>query len=135
MLPFDLWKYIFEFLNGDILSQLRLKSVNKELHVLQITDLFNINRKYQMALTDDILKKISHVTLLYASRNLKITDNGIIHMYNLHTLNASDNSKLTDNGIQHMTNLHTLYAYHNKNITDNGIKHLTNLYNLCAYHN
>jgi hypothetical protein len=121
MLPFDIWYHIFHFLDGDLLSQLRIKTLHEELCVLHVTDLFNIELKYQRNLTNSILKNFRNVKLLDASIS-SITDKGIKHMM-LHTLNASGFSKITDEGIKHMM-LHTLNASGFSKITDEGIKHM-----------
>jgi hypothetical protein len=120
-IPFDIWSYIFNMLDGDILSQLRLRSVCKEFYQLQITDLHNIESKYKQRLNDKILKTFKHVKLLNISGNNNITDEGIKHMM-LHTFDPSGNRNITDNGIKHMM-LHTLSA-NVTNITDEGIKHM-----------
>jgi hypothetical protein len=122
MLLFDVWYHIFHLLDGDLLSQLRIKTLYKEICVLHVTDLYNIEYKYKMNLTDNILVNFRNVKLLYAGWNSKITDDGIKHMI-LHTLHASNNQKITDEGIKHMT-LHTLYVYFNYKITNEGIKHM-----------
>src|SRR3989339_235780 len=107
-IPFDIWLNIFSFFDGDIVSQLKMKLICKELNRLQITDLYNIEEKYKNALTDNILRNFKFVKILYASCNPNITDEGIKHM-NLHTLHASWNRSITNEGIRHM-NLHTLDA-------------------------
>jgi uncharacterized protein YneF (UPF0154 family) len=122
MLPFDIWYHIFHLLDGDLLSQLRIKTLYKEICVLHVTDLFNIEYKYKMNLTDNILVNFRNVKLLYTSCNPKITDEGIKHMM-LHILHAFCNSKITDEGIKHMM-LHTLHASWNPKIKDEGIKHM-----------
>ena len=152
-IPFDIWFNIFSLLDGDVVAQLKIKLICKELNRLQITDLYNIKPYIQETLNDNILKNFKFVKMLDASRNQKITDNGIQHMHlhtlhasynssitdngirqmNLHTLDASGNSKITDDGIKHM-HLHTLNASHNPSITDNGIRHM-NLHTLYASHN
>jgi hypothetical protein len=105
-IPFDIWYNIFHLFDGDIVTQLRIKSLCKELYALQVIDLFNIKFKYKSVLSDQILLTFKHVKLLNASQNSKITDKGIKHMMS-HTLNTSYNLNITDDGIKHM-NLHTL---------------------------
>jgi len=91
-LSYDCWYVIFHFLDGDILTQLRIRSTCKELNRLQITDLYNIDYKYKTKLSDDILKTFKYLKYLCSYGNNKITDEGIRHM-NLHTLDAYDNEK------------------------------------------
>jgi len=119
------WYYIFEFLHGDIVSQLNIKSSCKMLNTFEIIDLYEIDYKYKNKLNDKILSKFKFVKYLDASENKNITDNGIMHL-NLHTLNVESNSNITNNGIKHM-NLHTLYMADNIGITDAGIQHM-NIY-------
>jgi len=158
IITYDCWYHIFKLLDGDIVSQLKIKLLCKELNTLPIIDLFNIHNKYKCKLTDKILlqfqfvkyfdasgfsskitdKGIKHLTnlnTLDASENKKITDEGIKHLTNLHTLDASGNCGITDKGIKHLTNLHILYASGNEKITDEGIKYLTNLHTLYSFFN
>jgi len=71
ILTYDCWHYIFELLNGDIVSQLKIKSLCKELSILPITDLFNIDEKYKQKLNNDILSQFKFVRYLNAYNNKK----------------------------------------------------------------
>src|SRR5438445_3225410 len=149
-LPIELYQEILE--RSEFINQIRLTQLNKYLHInLKIYDFYNIQTKYILLLSDDILKNyryikklnaynitdkgISHInlhTLNAACYGCQITNNGILHM-NLHTLIATCNNNITDEGILHM-NLHTLDASYNPNITDEGIAHM-NLHTLNACSN
>ena len=102
--PFDIWNEIFEYLDQDILSQLRLRSVNKNTNQLKIVNFFIIDKKYLNKLNDKILKQYDYIKYLNASYNLKITDEGIKHMTHLHILNARFNEKITNEGSSHIPN-------------------------------
>ena len=100
MLPLDVYHYIFDILDGDIRTQLYLKSLAKEFNLLPVMDLFNIDDKYKCNLTDEILINFKFIKLLDGSGwDSKITNNGIKHMTSLHTLDASCNKNITDEGI------------------------------------
>ena len=124
--PIAIWNEVFEFLDQDILSQLRLKSVNKNTNRLRIINFCTIGNKYLNKLNDKILKQYDYIKYLNISCNKKITNEGIKYMTQLHSLNASRNEKITDEGIKHFIQLHELYASDNPNITDKGIIHIPN---------
>ena len=128
--PFDIWNEIFEYLDQDILSQLRLRSVNKNTNELKIVNFFIIDQKYLNKLNNKILKQYDYIKYLNVWNNPNITDEGIKHMTQLHSLDASWNEKITNEGIKHMTQLHSLNASYNEKITDEGIKHMTQLHSL-----
>ena len=104
--PIAIWNEVFEFLDQDILSQLRLRSVNKNTNRLRIVNFYIIDQKYLNKLNDKILKQYDYIKYLNASQNQNITNEGIKHMIQLHTLNALDNPNITDKGIKHMIHLH-----------------------------
>ena len=72
--PFDIWNEIFEYLDQDILSQLSLKSVNKNTNRLRIINFCTIGQKYLYKLDDKILKQYDYIKYLNASCNKKITN-------------------------------------------------------------
>jgi hypothetical protein len=110
------------------------------MHLLQIYDLYNIERKYLDLLNDKILLNYPFVKYLNASYNPTITnvnhmqnlseldascsginDIGIIKL-NLEKLNISRNNKISN--LNHMNKLVELDASGCSGIYDNGIKHL-----------
>ena len=80
--PIAIWNEVFEFLDQDILSQLRLKSVNKNTNRLRIINFCTIGNKYLNKLNDKILKQYDYIKYLNAWNNSKITDEGIKHIPN-----------------------------------------------------
>lgn len=116
----DIVDIVFSYLSFK--DQIQFLLVNKMCASCEITDLYHIPTKCQRKLTDEILRRYPHVTMLDASGNTMITDYGIRHMmHTLRVLDASWNDEITDYGIRHIP-LHTLYTSFNTMITDDGIR-------------
>lgn len=139
--PIELWMIIRDY--TDSLSQINLTMVCKFLNKnLQITDLYNIDPKYQELLTNDILKKYPYITKLKLRWNTSVTD--INHLSKLEILDATggwmqsiyvpdcgyclDEEEnlfnncggiciLSDKGIRKLTNLRNIDISCNRNIT------------------
>ena len=136
---FNLWYEIFQELDFKYKLCL-IFSTSHCKNSLHITNLFDIDKKYLMVLTNNILKWsiFEHVTDLYASSNKNITnvsflshlkmldasyDSGLgqdgITGLNLIGFAANDNSKICDMSFMH--NLKELYANYRCGIDQNGI--------------
>lgn len=120
-LPPEIWQIILE--KSDFCSQIRLTQVSQLNHCfLRITDFYNIDKKYLMRLTDNILKSYPYIKILDASNNPKITN--VNYLSKLEILYATLNCGINNTGIQNI-NLIKLYASFNYKITD--VKHMTKL--------
>ena len=62
-----IWNEVFEFLDQDILSQLKLKIVNKNTNRLRIINFCTIGNIYLNKLNDKILKQYDYIKYLNAS--------------------------------------------------------------------
>lgn len=126
----DIWSIIFPKL--DIKSQLLLRATCTFLYnELQITDLYNIDKKYVHRFTDEIIQQYPHLQLLDLCGNTVVTDVGLKNLTLLHTLDISYNDKITDDGIKDKQ-LHVLNVNGSKcKITDAGIQDMP-LYSLSA---
>ena len=92
--------------------------------MIQITDLYSINRKYTQKLDQQILCNYAHIIQLRLSGNTKVIN--LNHMKSLRVLDIYD-YVVGDNGIWDLK-LNELIADFNPKITTS--KHLTNYYHI-----
>jgi len=92
---------------------------------IQITDLYDVQRKYLRKLDDKILSNYKYVKRLNASNNKNITN--INHMTKLKELDASGGCGIDDKGISNL-NLEKLDICNNHKITN--VNHMSNLQEL-----
>lgn len=105
--PPELVYYIFDL--ADLPVKIALTQLNNYYHDnLQIIDFYDIDEKYRIMLTDDILQKYPYIKKLNAYNNLKITDEGLKYL-NLEMLNVSMKfssyetvRQITKDGLKHM---------------------------------
>lgn len=124
----DLWQHIFTYL--DLLCQLRLMSTNKFMYKnLKIFDMYNVTKKYKLALTNEILKqkKFKDIVSLDISGNNHVTD--INHLAKIKYLNMASYGMhgccvMQDSGI---VNLNPVELVITKNKFIHNIDHMTNL--------
>lgn len=85
-------------------------------------DLFSLNALGNIKITNEGIKNNGALTILDASYNENITDDGLKEL-DLEELNISFNNQVTGQGIKHM-NLEILIANECDKITDDGIIHM-----------
>src|SRR5438132_750262 len=57
ILPIEIWQMIFDYM--ELPNQIKFKQINQIINnSMRITNLFNIEEKYKLKLTDNIIKKM-----------------------------------------------------------------------------
>jgi len=128
-LPDDMLRTMFNMCSGDLLTQNRIKRTCKEMDVLHVTNLLDVDPAFIEQYTDENLQRYDgkSVTKLSLVDNTVVTATGVEHMLNVAELDVSWNSTATDETVASMTKLTRLRALGNDNITDNTLLRNPNL--------